>query len=66
MCNGHTWRDMITLKQQVEHGVPAKHDKKENKHLEVNLADIKYPAPTHHKKLGVMKPVSIEDAFLMS
>ena len=66
MCHGHNWRDVITVKQAVEHGVPAKHDKKETKHLKVDLASIKYPAPQHRKKKGAMKPVSLEDAFLMS
>ena len=57
---------MITLNDKSEHGAEAKEAEVVKRHIEVNLADIKYNAPKNHKKKGVMKAVSLEDAFMMS
>ena len=56
---------MFTLSKKSEAGVPARATKSEQRILEVDLKTIKYTAPDMKKKKGVMKPLSIEDRFML-
>lgn len=65
-AQGHNYSDTITLVHKDESGVNAKFIDKVHKELEVDLGKIKYPAPSHKKKMGKQVPVSLEDAFMIS
>lgn len=65
-CGGHVFKEMFTLAEKQEHGVPARHPNPEYRFIEVDLASIKFECPTHHNKKGTMKPYSPEDTFMMS
>ena len=66
VCQGITLTDKITLVEKRGRGVPANHQNIEDRSLDVDLQSIKYDVPQKHKKKGHEKPISIEDAFLMS
>lgn len=62
-AQGHVYNDTITLTHKDEAGVNARFFEKVFRHLEVDLGQIRYPAPSHMKKMGKQVAVSLEDAF---
>lgn len=65
-AEGYTFNDTITLVRRSEAGAGARQSGHVDKHLEVDLAAIRYPVKDTRKKYGKMVPVSLEDAFQMS
>ncbi|CDW86234.1 UNKNOWN [Stylonychia lemnae] len=65
-CHNHIFRDLIVIKEKQENGAPARHDKNEERELEVDLSQIKYQVPAHRNKGGKHVQFSLEDAFQMS
>lgn len=63
-ANSHHFRDVITLIDKVEAGVPANTSEVTTRHLELALSQIRYTIPNQRKKKGVMKAYSPEDLYL--
>ena len=64
-ADGQTYRNLFTLADRHEQGVPANHGSVEKRKLEVDLKSIRYEVPHERKRKGVMKAVSPEDLYMM-
>jgi hypothetical protein len=63
--SGHRFNHTYTLANREQNGVAARTNANEPRLLELDLKTIRYTAPASRKKKGVVKPLSIEDRFMM-
>lgn len=65
-CQGHIFKELYTLAEKHEAGVPAREAAEQYRQIMVDLNTIKYTPPRQHMKKGQMKDYSPEDVFMMS
>lgn len=65
-CGGYVFKDMITLAERHEQGVPAKAPEDVYKYIEVDLNTIKFTPPVTRDWKGSQKAYSPEDMYMLS